>query len=83
MDRRLFVITSYSIHYTKLYDAVPRALVDQDALPERIEVHPQDFRDERSLGHAGRAGARLPQPAVLLLECVEAQQAQPELAVGP
>ena len=40
-------------HRLALEDAVRRALVEQHAMAERIEVHVQDRGDDGALGHAG------------------------------
>ena len=65
-------------------DAVARALVDEHALAERVEVHAHDLGDERTLHDAGRTLAHGAQPLVLLLERFEAQEleAQHEIVGG-
>ncbi len=51
------------------------ALVDEHALPERVEVDAHDLGDQRALHDARGALARGPQPLVLLLQRLVAHAA--------
>ena len=63
-------------HGLALEDAVGRALVEQHAVAERVEVDVEDRGDQHALGDARRVCAHVAQAQVLVLERGEALQLQ-------
>ena len=59
-----------------LEHTVRRALVEQHAMTERVQVDVEDRGDQHALRDTGRVLAHVAQPAVLLLEHREALQLQ-------
>ncbi len=56
--------------------AILRSLVDQHSVPERIQIHTHDFRDQGTFLDARRGFANVAQPSILLRERLEALQTQ-------
>ena len=79
---RLTVITSYSIHYTKLYEGLKDGTIDPVELQQKVEaIMPEDMKQEM-MGMSQQAGIPSAPNQMTAMQAYGAQQRRAGMLKG-